>query len=58
MISIHRKFVNINQENIPRYDFEQADVAPLMSSLIGTAVPVNNFGKLPYQYLNVSKVSN
>lgn len=50
------KHVKINGLQIPRYDIEQADVAPLMSTLLGTAPPVNNFGKLPFQYLNVSKV--
>ena len=49
--------INISGVQIPRYDVEQADVAPFMSTLLGTAPPVNNFGKLPYQYLNVSKVS-
>lgn len=40
---------------VPSYDIEQADVAPLMSSLIGVAVPVNNFGRLPELYLNTSR---
>lgn len=29
-----------------------------MSSLIGTAIPTNNHGKLPQNYLNVSEVSS
>ena len=37
---------------MPSFDIEQADVAPLMSSLIGVAVPVNNFGILPLTFLN------
>lgn len=40
---------------VPRFDIEQADLTPLLSSLIGVPVPVNNVGKLPYQYLNTSK---
>lgn len=39
--------------SVPRFDIHQADVTPLMSSLIGTAVPVNNIGKLPVEYLDV-----
>ncbi|CAG9802616.1 unnamed protein product [Chironomus riparius] len=50
-----RKFVSIDGIEIPRYDIQQADAAPLMSTLIGCAVPKNNFGKLPYMYPNVSK---
>ncbi|XP_031622436.1 GPI ethanolamine phosphate transferase 1 isoform X2 [Contarinia nasturtii] len=45
----------INDVNVPRFDIKQADLTPLMSSLIGTAVPTNNLGKLPAQYLNVSE---
>lgn len=40
---------------VPSYDIDQADVAPLMASLIGVAVPVNNFGRLPELYLNTSR---
>lgn len=40
---------------VPRFDIEQADITPLLSTLIGVPVPVNNVGKLPYQYLNGSK---
>lgn len=42
--------------SVPRFDLKQADAVPLMSSLIGTAVPTNNRGKLPEYYLNVSEV--
>ncbi|XP_055319471.1 GPI ethanolamine phosphate transferase 1 [Sitodiplosis mosellana] len=45
----------INDVRVPRFDIKQADATPLMSSLIGTAVPTNNLGKLPAQYLNVSE---
>lgn len=52
---VTKTFVNVDGVKIPRYDIQQADAAPLMSSLIGTAVPTNSFGKLPYMYPNVSK---
>lgn len=42
---------------VPRFDIEQADVASLISALIGNAIPVNNVGRLPHIYLNVSDVS-
>lgn len=42
--------------NVPRFDLKQADNVPLMSALIGTAVPTNNLGKLPEHYLNVTEV--
>lgn len=51
-----RTYVTIDGFNIPRYDLQQADVTPLMSTLIGCAVPTNNVGKLPYMYPNVSKI--
>jgi phosphatidylinositol glycan class N len=51
-----RNYITINGEKIPRYDMQQADAAPLMSTLLGLAVPTNSFGKLPYMYPNVSEV--
>ena len=36
-----------------RHDVEQADLAALMSSLLGLPVPSNSMGMLPLQYLSV-----
>lgn len=55
--SKHRPITNINSIEIPRFDVNQADITPLISSLIGSAVPVNSVGTLPDVYLNVTKVS-
>ncbi|KAF3829779.1 hypothetical protein GH733_001730 [Mirounga leonina] len=39
-------------ENWKRQDIHQADVAPLMASLIGVPFPLNSVGILPIDYLN------
>lgn len=57
MISIYRKNAIIDGVIVPRWDMNQADVAPLISALLGMAVPKNNCGKLPRQYLNATDVN-
>lgn len=53
---VTRHYITVNGQQIPRYDIQQADAAPLMSTLLGIPVPTNSFGKLPYMYPNVSKI--
>jgi GPI ethanolamine phosphate transferase 1 len=47
----------VKKINVPCFDMDQADVAPLMASLIGVACPINSLGKLPTTYLNVTEVN-
>jgi hypothetical protein len=52
-----RKLMIVKKINVPCFDMDQADVAPLMASLIGVACPINSLGKLPTTYLNVTEVN-
>lgn len=52
VMPVHR--VGHDKTAVPRFDIAQADAAPLMATVLGLAVPMNNFGTLPTQYLNAS----
>ena len=45
-----------NLSRYERLDVEQVDLAPLMSSLIGAAVPVNSEGVLPLHYIHYNQL--
>ncbi|XP_037902929.1 GPI ethanolamine phosphate transferase 1 [Hermetia illucens] len=52
-VSNRLKSKEIAGTRMASFDIEQADIAPLMAALIGTAMPINNYGKLPRDLLNV-----
>lgn len=41
-----------------RLNITQGDIAPLMATLIGVSPPVNNYGRVPKEFLDVSKVES
>lgn len=49
-----RSYIKIDGNELPVYKINQADVTPLLSSLIGVATPINNVGQLPVNFLNTS----
>lgn len=52
-ISTGKQFVaNDSGHKLPLHELEQAQLAPLMSALIGLPPPMNNFGVLPLGYLD------
>uniref|UniRef100_A0A182PE48 GPI ethanolamine phosphate transferase 1 n=1 Tax=Anopheles epiroticus TaxID=199890 RepID=A0A182PE48_9DIPT len=47
--------LELEGRSIPVHHINQADAAPLMAAILGTAVPKNSLGKLPRALLNVSE---
>ncbi|KAJ0098519.1 hypothetical protein Patl1_21933 [Pistacia atlantica] len=43
---------------IERVDFNQADIAPIMSTLLGLPCSVNSVGNLPLEYIKMNEVSS
>ncbi|XP_055548460.1 GPI ethanolamine phosphate transferase 1 isoform X4 [Wyeomyia smithii] len=54
----YQKHIALKDVNVPSLDINQADVTPFISTLLGIAIPRNNFGKLPQQFLNISDITS
>ncbi|XP_058128758.1 GPI ethanolamine phosphate transferase 1-like [Anopheles ziemanni] len=50
-----RDVLELDGNQIPMHQIQQADAAPLMSAVLGISVPKNSIGKLPRSMLNVSE---
>ncbi|KFB53214.1 AGAP003222-PA-like protein [Anopheles sinensis] len=50
-----RDVLELDGNQIPVHQIQQADAAPLMSTVLGIGVPKNSIGKLPRAMLNVSE---
>ncbi|XP_037818862.1 GPI ethanolamine phosphate transferase 1 [Lucilia sericata] len=53
---VKHKPYNSKRNSSTLYELEQAEMAPIMSALLGIATPMNNFGVLPKDIINASEL--